>query len=414
LAPKERPDGKSEMSATAEAYDVIIAGAGPAGTSAAIHLASRDIRVLLIEQKKFPRAKLCGEFISPECASHFQRLGVAGEMTSSEPALLTETVFYSRSGRRVVVPSGWFGNSAAFGLSRAVMDDNLMNRAKAVGVSVLENASVSEVIESERVVRGVRVKTDSGELEFRAPITIDATGRARALARKVTHAEVRRGAKPKWVAFKAHLEKARAARGVCEIYVYSGGYGGLSSIEGNLSNLCFIIAASEVRRCNSNPDIIMKENVMTNHRAAHALESATVCSEWLSVSLETFGRQSPSPAKGLLAVGDSAAFIDPFTGSGMLMALESGELASQLIVHHLNKLRNENSFATLAADYTRAYKHKFDSRLRVCSLLRHAAFAPRLAAATIVVFGTSDRLRSWIARSTRSRFKKDPVSARFG
>ena len=48
-------------------YDVIIAGAGPAGSSAAIRLAAGGLNVLLVEQKKFPRPKLCGEFISPEC-----------------------------------------------------------------------------------------------------------------------------------------------------------------------------------------------------------------------------------------------------------------------------------------------------------------------------------------------------------
>ncbi len=58
-------------------YDVIIAGGGPAGASAAIHLARGGVRVLLVEQKKFPRAKLCGEFISPECQAHFEKLGVA-------------------------------------------------------------------------------------------------------------------------------------------------------------------------------------------------------------------------------------------------------------------------------------------------------------------------------------------------
>src|SRR5688572_28253419 len=64
-------------------YDVIIAGGGPAGASAAIHLARGGMRVLLIEQKKFPRAKLCGEFISPECQTHFEKLGVAAAMISS-------------------------------------------------------------------------------------------------------------------------------------------------------------------------------------------------------------------------------------------------------------------------------------------------------------------------------------------
>src|SRR5260370_21015989 len=64
-------------------YDVIIAGGGPAGSSAAIHLAMRGPRVLLAEQKRFPRAKLCGEFISPECLPHFERLGVADRMLAA-------------------------------------------------------------------------------------------------------------------------------------------------------------------------------------------------------------------------------------------------------------------------------------------------------------------------------------------
>src|SRR2546430_15115802 len=67
------------MSSSSE-YDVMIAGGGPAGASAAIHLAARGARVLLAEQKKFPRAKLCGEFISPECTPHFERLGVAEQI----------------------------------------------------------------------------------------------------------------------------------------------------------------------------------------------------------------------------------------------------------------------------------------------------------------------------------------------
>src|ERR671926_65114 len=76
-------------------FDVIVAGAGPAGSSAAIHLAREGLRVLLVEQKKFPRAKLCGEFISPECQRHFQNLGVAQAMIAPGPTALVETVFYS-------------------------------------------------------------------------------------------------------------------------------------------------------------------------------------------------------------------------------------------------------------------------------------------------------------------------------
>jgi flavin-dependent dehydrogenase len=378
-------------------YDAIVAGGGPAGASAAIHLARGGLRVLLIEQKKFPRAKLCGEFISPECQTHFEKLGVSGAMVGAGPALLDETVFYSSKGHHVAVPSKWFGGRAAFGLSRAVMDEVLLRAAQDNGVVVYEGANITEpLLDGERVA-GVRVKIDGSHHDFRASITIDATGRARILSRKIAQGN---GQRPSLVAFKAHFRKTKVTAGACEIYFYPGGYGGLSTVEAGTSNLCFIIAAEHVKRCNSDPQVVLRECVMKNRRAAQTLETAEVCSDWLSASWERFGRQRPSLAPGLLAVGDSAAFIDPFTGSGMLMALESGELVAQTMLHHQN-----NSVASLEAAYTANYRRAFDSRLRICGLLRRAAFSPRLAELGIVICGASEGLRNRLARSTRAHSK---------
>ena len=381
-------------------YDVIVAGGGPAGASAAIHLAKANLKVLLIEQKTFPRAKLCGEFISPECIGHFEKLGVALDMISSQPAQILETVFYSRRGRKTVVPSGWFGGNA-LGLSRAVMDHHLLARTKALGVSVLENSTVSDVIEDEYAVRGVTVK---GDREYQASVVVDATGRSRVLARK---SESVHSVKPSLVAFKAHLAGTRGTMTACEIYSYPGGYGGLSTVENGRSNLCFIIQASHVRRAHSDPQIVLRENLMLNRRAAFTLEQATVETDWLSVALDSFGRRQPSPKPGLLAIGDSAAFIDPFTGSGMLMALESGQLVAEQIVQHLAKRGERNGIANLCDRYSRAYLRKFDSRLRVCSLLRRVAFHPRLAQLAISTFSCSDRFRGWLARSTHSSSREE-------
>lgn len=378
-------------------YDVIVAGGGPAGASAAIHLSRAGVRVLLLEQKTFPREKLCGEFISPECWNHFERLGVAGAMKSAGPALLEETVFYSSKGHHVAVPSKWFGERSAFGLSRAVMDEVLLRRAQNDGVTVLEGASIVEAIVEAGSVAGVRVKVEGNHEEHRAPITLDATGRARILSRKIDR---RNGKRPSLVAFKVHLRNTRVTPGACEIYFYPCGYGGLSTVESGTSNLCFIIAAEQVKRCDSDPNRVMRELVMKNRRAAHTLESAELCSEWLSASWECFGRQRPSPAPGLLAIGDSAAFIDPFTGSGMLMAFESGELAAQTILRHQNA-----SFDTLAEDYTAIYNQTFAPRLRICGLLRRAAFSPRLAELGIAICGASERFRSHLARATRTKPK---------
>src|SRR5215210_6361226 len=149
------------MNRSSNNYDAVIVGGGPAGTSAAIHLAGSGARVLLAEQKKFPREKLCGEFISPECLEHFERLGIADKMLEAGGCELTETLFYSRSGRSVNVPSEWFGGlrTSALGLSRAEMDARLMARARAVGVEALEETQATGLLFEGKRVRGVSLKT---------------------------------------------------------------------------------------------------------------------------------------------------------------------------------------------------------------------------------------------------------------
>ena len=384
------------MTSPRDKFDVLIAGAGPAGTSASIYLAQQGVRVALVEQKKFPRAKLCGEFISPECWEHFDRLAVGELMSTSQGASLTRTVFYTRRQHSVTVPSSWLGQGRALGLSRAEMDDNLLQRAREVGVTVIEDTTAQQLIVDKDTVRGAWLKSGDASSQCIAELTIDATGRARSLARRLD--QTRKRSRAPLVAFKAHVSNARPDSGACEIYVYPGGYGGLNEIEGDVANLCFIVSARDAQRRGSDPVRLMREVVFQNARAAFALKHARVESAWLAVALERFGHQSLVPAKGLLTAGDAAAFIDPFTGSGMLMALESGELAAKSITRYL-KNPNRN-FEEFAVAYKSAYAKKFDARLRVCGMLRRVAFVPLFAEAAIYLF-SSDRLRHRLSRAMR-------------
>jgi len=385
-------------------YDVIIAGGGPAGTSAAIHLALGGACVLLAEQKKFPRPKLCGEFISPECLAHFERLGVFQQMAAARGADLGETVFYARGGSNVSIPSSWFGSGTnALGLSRAEMDERLLRRAAEAGVTVLEESQVVGLNFAGDQVTGVRCKTGGEERAYFAPVTIDATGRARVLARRLPGEALGSSAKrpASMVAFKAHVENAAIAPGACEIYFYRGGYGGLSHVEGGLSNLCFIASARDVRAGGADAERVMRSVVCENVRAAQTLARARPRSEWLAVSLDSFGRRSLAPASGLLTIGDAASFIDPFTGSGMLMALENGELVAEVVNRYLPQARNGDGLPVMAQAYRDLYHQRFSSRLRVCGLLRRAAFVPGLADTAIRVAGLNYRLRRGLALATR-------------
>ncbi|MEO8435358.1 MAG: NAD(P)/FAD-dependent oxidoreductase [Pyrinomonadaceae bacterium] len=386
-------------------YDVIIAGGGPAGSSAAIHLAQRGVRVLLAEQKQYPRQKLCGEFISPECLAHFEKLGVSEQMQAAREAQLHSTVFYAPRGNSANVPSTWFGNNQlALGLSRAEMDHQLLRRASAAGVTVLEETQAGALLINDGRVEGAQLRSKGNEVHYRARITIDATGRAGALAHRLNtpgSSSARSKRRATLVAFKAHLEDVRIAPGTCEIYFYRGGYGGLSSIEGSLSNLCFIASARDVRACGADAERVLREVVCQNARARHTLANARRTGEWLAVTLEGFGRRRLVPAQGLIAIGDAASFIDPFSGSGMLMAFENGELAAEIVASYLPRLGTDADFERLARDYRTVYRRKFRARLRVCGMLRRAAFTPGLAAAAIHMVSVNDRLCRTLARATR-------------
>lgn len=379
--------------------DVIIAGGGPSGTSAAINLASHGARVLVVEKKKFPRAKLCGEFISPECLDYFDRLGVADRILTAGGTRLIKTVFYGRNGRRVTVPSNWFGsNQYALGLSRSEMDAILLERAREVGVTVFEEAQAGTLIIKDGQVLGVSLGSQNATDYYTAPVTIDATGRTRFLAKQIERTFTKRPAP--FIAFQAHVRGTRLESGTCEIYFYPGGYGGFSIIEHGLYNSCFIVSTSDVKANGSDVERVITEVVCKNSRAAHTFGDIKSVTDWVAVPLDRFGSRDAVPADGLLTVGDAAAFIDPFTGSGILMALESGELAAGAIARNLEGMKKSASFGPLAQEYRFLHRRHFKSRLRMSGLLRRAAFIPPLAEAVILLVGASNRLRRAIARAT--------------
>jgi flavin-dependent dehydrogenase len=191
------------------------------------------------------------------------------------------------------------------------------------------------------------------------------------------------------------LRNSRIERGRCEIYFFPGGYGGLNRVEKGLANHCFLIDARIVRKFNGNADRIVREVVFKNRRAAKMLETAETAHDWLAVSVDSFGRKNLAPAARMLAIGDAGAFIDPFTGSGMLMALESAEIAARVIAE------NFPDFEKISAVYQNLHQAKFSRRLRVCSVLRRAAFLPNLAATAIYALRLSNSARFFLARATR-------------
>jgi flavin-dependent dehydrogenase len=381
-------------SPVAEKFDVVIVGAGPAGSAAAIRLANGGARVLLVERARFPREKLCGEFVSPECIRHFRELG-AYELCSEDHPRIVSTIFYSQKGRSIAFASDWFGaGSNALGISRAEMDECLLEQARRAGAVVwTETAVLGATILPETGVR-LRLRRNGGADEYvESTIAIDATGRKRVLSSTSTKTE-----KASKVAFKTHLTGAKISRSDCEIYSYSGGYGGCNPVGGERYNLCFIADAGIVKSFGSDPENVMRSVLFKNPFAKAALENATFDDEWHAVPISGYGRREPVELDRLFFVGDSAAFIDPFTGSGILLALQSAEICAKAI---LDGLDHGSSFKAIASDYESRYDALLGRRLRVSSLLRPASSSPRLAEVVLSLAARSERLRMALARATR-------------
>jgi flavin-dependent dehydrogenase len=397
---------------------IIVVGAGPAGASLAIRLAKENFEVCLIEREKFPRQKLCGEFISPECLAHFRALGVLREMLAVGGETISETVFYEPNGKNVSVPSTWFDadSRGALSISRAEMDFRLLEKAKASGVSVLEETAAIGLLFEKNKVCGVKVRTKGNELkEISADLIIDATGRANVLGKLAEKEISRKGAKAqrskvkgqrsKLVGFKTHLENVNLEKGRCEIYFFRGGYGGLSFIENNLANHCFLVKAAVVKEFNSDAEQIVENVIFQNKRARETMKDAKAVYDWLAVSVDGFGARDLNPARNLFAVGDAAAFIDPFTGSGMLMALESAEILAETITE--NRFSND----AIAEKYKARHGRKFQKRLLVCSLMRRLAFVPSAAKALISALSFSRVARQILARSTRQTLAQKKIKS---
>ncbi len=384
---------------------VLIVGGGVAGASLAIRLARFGLAVLVAEKERFPRHKLCGEFVSPECLSHFRKLGILESINGIEGDLIRETRFYSTSGNSVRVPSKWFtnGQSGALGISRAEMDFLMLDAARNSGAEIYEEHAACRLDVQNKRVTGVTLKDKAGGItKIEADLIVDATGRARVLGKLLDRKLGTSPPKSKigHVAFKAHFENVRLENGVCEIYFFRGGYGGLNYVENGAANNCFLIDSGVVREFRGNADRILREVVFKNKRAYQALRHSRRKFDWLAVPVPRFGKQASNEVENLTSIGDSGAFIDPFTGSGMLMALESSEVLAEAIRSNLPALESKRPELIKYAYESRQGKI-VKRRLRVCSILHRFSFSPNLANLLILAAGLNNRFLERFTSLTR-------------
>jgi geranylgeranyl reductase family protein len=299
--------------------DVIVVGAGPAGSIAALVLARAGARVRLIDRARFPRDKLCGDTVNPGALQVLTRLGIDG--AARDGLAVDGMIVTGPSGVRC---EGRYGaEHQGRALRRQTLDRRLLASAIHAGASFDEGVLVQGPLMDGTRVRGVRVG-DGHSHSLTASFVIAADGAASRLARALklsAHCD-----RPRRWAVGAYFENVGEARSgalLGEMHIRPDRYIGVAPLESGVTNVCVVTADREALR---DPAALLcgtlrSDSVLAPRFARARTIEKPVCLGPLGVDNTSCG------VPGLLLAGDAAGFIDPMTGDGLRFAFRGGELA---------------------------------------------------------------------------------------
>ena len=302
--------------------DVLIAGAGPAGSIAATVLARAGARVLVLDRARFPRPKLCGDTLNPGALAVLQRLGLGCAAAASIP--LAGMIVTGDDGTRVV---GKYEGVSGRAISRSEFDAALMMAAAGAGArieqGVLVQGPVIDTSGDQPVVTGLKITGRQGKcLTIRARMVIAADGRYSRVARALGLS--RAASWPRRWAMGAYFENVGGLTQFGEMHVRRTHYMGVAALAKGLTNACVVTPNLGGRHP---ADILMTTltgDAQLRERFAGArMVTAPICLGPLAIDASAAG------ARGLLLAGDAAGFVDPITGDGLRFAIRGAELAAR-------------------------------------------------------------------------------------
>jgi flavin-dependent dehydrogenase len=339
-------------------YDLIVIGGGPAGTSAAITCACGGARVLLLERGRFPRHKVCGEFVSAES------LGLLLDLLAPHHArLFSESVRIPRArifldGQTLLAPV----DPPAASISRLDLDGALWDSAEQCGVDSRQQTAVQRI----SGMGPFLIETSAGEFKSRA--LINASGRWSNL--NSAHRQPQTSGM-KWLGLKGHFSESFAPASV-DLYFFDGGYCGVQPVDiedgdtqSGRVNACAMVRADVASTL---PEVFVCHPALQERTRGWKPLSAPV-----STSPLVFRKPRPE-RNGILMAGDAAAFVDPFVGDGISLALRSGSLAGGCLIPFF---AGSISLPQAARDYRSAYEQRLTPVFRTSSKIRRMMSLPK-------------------------------------
>ena len=328
--------------------------------------------MLLLEKDRFPRQKVCGEFVSPESLVLLDGLLDERKLASHTPVDSARIFVDGKCLRLPVAP-------AAQSIPRFELDARLFESAQRAGATVREEIPIHQV---RRQHETFLVETSAGT--FTAKAVVNATGRWS----KLTQFEV--AAKDKWLGLKAHFREASPPPSV-DLYFFTGGYCGVTPVDGNTVNACAMVRADVAR---SLEEVFAKEpELLRRSRNWQPLFPAVTTSP-------LYFHEPETESNGMILVGDSAGFIDPFAGDGISLALQSGTLAAETLVLFF---RGKCSLQQARRQYQEAYRKRFAPAFRNAACLRNAFAAPKWVRSAALAFAGIPGVGRRLIQGTRAR-----------
>jgi flavin-dependent dehydrogenase len=357
--------------------DVLIAGAGPGGSAAAIRFARLGLEVALVDRARFPRDKACSEYLSPEGVRHLDHLGALPALDAAGGHPLRGTTVVGPKGSRLTGPFARAGGAPfrAEGLSiaRRVLDAALVTEAVRAGVTLHEETLVQELVYDQGAVAGAVVRDADGRgTTIRAALVIGADGLRSTVARRLGP---RRHGIPHRVAFVAHVHGVDALGPDAEMHVGHDGYVGLNPIGGGVANVALVVPRRVAALAKGDPAAFFYSMVDRYPGVAGRVRRSGERREVL-VTGPFAARNARVTAPGALLLGDAAEFFDPFTGEGIHTAFRGAEFAAESVGHAL--ARSGRVTARALDDYRMLRARAFRGQRAVERLIGWGMFLPAL------------------------------------
>jgi flavin-dependent dehydrogenase len=328
---------------------IAIIGGGLAGLVNAILLRRKGFDISLFEKKQFPFHKVCGEYISNEVFPFLKREKLLPP--DIKPASITKFQFSAVNGKNISMPLDLGG----FGISRYTLDHHLVNIAKAEGVQVYESCNVLDVA---LIDNRFRLTTANSE-EFLVDFVIGAYGKNGVLDKKLARNHVNFEAP--FIGVKYHI-KTDFPKDLVALHNFEGGYCGISAIENEKFNLCYLGRRDDLKAAGS-VEALEEAKLKKNP----FLKTIFNNSEFLfekPVVINAFSFRPKNLIENhILMSGDTAGLITPLCGNGMAMAIHSAKILSDTLIKNCNQGNFDRQ--KIEHEYTRNWNATFKKRLWV-------------------------------------------------